>query len=482
MTLREGGSGFVDGLCAALLKNAENVVIQDHSGAHTGAQFMRKISWAGMWLQQLGAESGTVVAVTSANTTWGLALRYGAHMLGAVACHLPFIGAQRQAALVAVVNPSFIVTDGTGPMAALDICPIQRPELPSALPPAAARSFAPIHRYRSEDVCVLTPSGGTTGVPKASYRTYDNYSLALRLPADPNRRQLVVTPFAYIASSLIDQTLIGRGAVILGENSWTIRQVVDTAGAEKPTHMFLVEPALADLVAAAESAPEVGRKLASLKQITHLGAAAPMGLRERARALFGDSVAHGYAASELGHVSSTLGHPFNPHTAGFLLPGVACRILDGEGATVPAGQPGTIALKSKRKANGYWNGAPGQEFDEWIHTTDEGTLSADGELTVRGRSGGYLGASGIHASDIEALVSTIDGVEYVIALNNPNERDAASIIVQSSNPQIQLTIRDNIVSLFQDRLKLKTIVVKQIPRTEQGKPDRLAIDNRLANR
>ena len=346
--VEEVQDSFMESLCSALAKNTDRVVVADSLGADTGAQFMARILWAGSWLEkQLGVGPSTVVAVTSTNTTWALALRYGAHRLGAVVCHLPFIGADRQSALLDVVNPAVTVTDGTGPMAqnsSWQVHLLPTPFTPLGRP--VAQDFTPIHRYRAEDVCILTPSGGTTGVPKASYRTSGNYSRTMNLlPANPSRRQLVLTPFAYIAASQIDQTIIGEGSVILGEHTWTIDRIVDTINAEHPTHTFVVEPALADLLAAAQANPQVHQALGSLHQIMHLGAAAPIGLRQRAHTLFGEIIVHGYAASELGLVSSTIGRTFHPLTAGFLVPGVECQIVDGHDTRVPAGVAGTVASR-----------------------------------------------------------------------------------------------------------------------------------------
>jgi fatty-acyl-CoA synthase len=474
---------FMESLCSALAKNTDRVVVADSLGADTGAQFMARILWAGSWLEkQLGVGPSTVVAVTSTNTTWALALRYGAHRLGAVVCHLPFIGADRQSALLDVVNPAVTVTDGTGPMAqnsSWQVHLLPTPFTPLGRP--VAQDFTPIHRYRAEDVCILTPSGGTTGVPKASYRTSGNYSRMMNLlPANPSRRQLVLTPFAYIAASQIDQTIIGEGSVILGEHTWTIDRIVDTINAEHPTHTFVVEPALADLLAAAQANPQVHQALGSLHQIMHLGAAAPIGLRQRAHTLFGEIIVHGYAASELGLVSSTIGRTFHPLTAGFLVPGVECQIVDGHDTRVPAGVAGTVVLKTPWKANGYWKRQPDNEFGEWFRTTDQGRLSHGGELTLLGRSGDYLGVTGAHVSDIENLVSLTEGIDYVVVLPDQDDRSVAAIVAQSSRPDARTAIADAVIS-YSDRIELNVHVFEHIPRTEQGKPDRPAITQLLRN-
>jgi fatty-acyl-CoA synthase len=467
----------VSRLCSALSANADRVVITDHSGTSTGAQLMSRALWSAHWLAgELDVGPGTVLAVTSANTTWGLALRYGANLLGATTCHLPFIGADRQDALIELINPSVVVSDGTGPMAGADAWNVIVAPVPSTpLETPRPDDFAAIRPYRDDDVCGLVASGGTTGIPKASYRSIRRYSAMVDIPTNRERRQLVVTPFAYIAASLIDETLSGEGSVILGEHTWHVDRVAETVSAETATHMFVVEPALADLVSAAGADVAVRRRLDSLQEIFHLGAGAPPGLRERARAVFGSVVTHGYAASELGPVSSTKGCDFDAHSAGRIIAGVRCRIVNHEGDEVPAGEAGTITLSSPWIANGYWNRQPGNEFSEWMHTTDEGTLSADGELAIAGRTGDYLGGTRVHASEVEATVSRVEGVDYVIVLPEPDVSSrTAFVVVQSPNAKVRSAVEE-VTESFSDRLDLKVLVLDHIPRTEQGKPDRISL-------
>src|SRR5438874_5990640 len=46
-------------------------------------------------------------------------------------------------------------------------------------------------RARPEDLGVVTSSGGTTGVPKCSTRSFALYTKMTQAPEDPDRRQLI---------------------------------------------------------------------------------------------------------------------------------------------------------------------------------------------------------------------------------------------------------------------------------------------------
>ncbi|HEX9832280.1 MAG TPA: hypothetical protein VGA66_04185 [Mycobacterium sp.] len=77
-------------------------------------------------------------------------------------------------------------------------------------------------------------------------------------------------------------------------------------------------------------------------------------------------------------------------------------------------------------------------------------------------AGDYLGATGVHASELEAVASLAAGVEYVVVLPDGDE------------PHVRRTV-DVALTPFRDRIEAKVVVLERIPRTEQGKPDRLSL-------
>ncbi|HEX9832279.1 MAG TPA: AMP-binding protein [Mycobacterium sp.] len=87
----------------------------------------------------------------------------------------------------------------------------------------------------------------------------------------------------------------------------------------------------------------------------------------------------------------TAGHPFDPAAAGYVIPPVQCRVVDDDGADVPAGEVGTILVKAPWTANGYWKTRPADDFGDWFDTKDRGKLTGGGELTVMGRRRGLPG-------------------------------------------------------------------------------------------
>jgi len=97
------------------------------------------------------------------------------------------------------------------------------------------------------------------------------------------------------------------------------------------------------------------------------------------------------------------------------IPGVAVRIVDGEGNVLPEETVGSLHVRGEPVATGYY-GAPqdGDAFraDGWFDTGDLGFLSG-GELYVTGRAKQSIIVSGAnyYCGEIEEVVDAVEGVE-----------------------------------------------------------------------
>ena len=195
---------------------------------------------------------------------------------------------------------------------------------------------------RPDAIAALTSSGGTTGLSKASRRTFARWSDMISGPQDPTRRQLICTPFAYIGQLLADQTLVAGGTVVLREH-FDAADALETIEAERISHLCLVEPLLVELA----DHPDVAtRDLSSLVAVSHIGAAAAASLRRRLLRRLGPVLADQYGASEAGLIS-VLAAPEYSHThpelldsVGRALPGVDVFVEDADGTAAPPGTPG----------------------------------------------------------------------------------------------------------------------------------------------
>lgn len=116
------------------------------------------------------------------------------------------------------------------------------------------------------------------------------------------------------------------------------------------------------------------------------------------------------------------------------------RVVDADGADVPAGVPGEILLRGPGMTPGYWRNEEATRAalkDGWLHTGDIGVLDERGYLTFIDRHKDMIISGGINIAplEIEMVLQDIPGVQEVavfsVADNKFGETPAALIYAGS---------------------------------------------------
>ncbi|MCX7157280.1 MAG: malonyl-CoA synthase [Rhodocyclales bacterium] len=201
-----------------------------------------------------------------------------------------------------------------------------------------------------------------------------------------------------------------------------------------------------------------------------------------------------YEAGENGRRGGTVGLP---------LPGTELRIVmrsgipgDGAGSLCVPGTPlrgqvtaakpgvvGHIQVKGDNVFVGYW-GMPEktqEEFtaDGWFKTGDMGSLSADGYVTISGRSKDLVitGGLNVYPKEIEELIDAMPGVmeSAVIGLPHPDFGEAVTaVVVRQKNAEGRALTESGIIAAIKDKLANFKVpkwvyLVDELPRNTMGK-------------
>ncbi len=392
--------------------------------------------------------------------------------------------------MVAVTAPSLLVlftetaallgAAGNGPVAVvgsgLPGAPLRLDEIASAQPddPIACRA-------RPEDPAVIVTSGGTTGVPKGSWRSFAAYTAMAHVPSPADRRQLVNGRLAYLSQVLVDTTLLGGGLVVL-EEGYDPARTLETIEALRITDLFLVEPQLFEVM---DHPDATRRDLASLRAVTHIGASAPPTLRLRARLRLGGVVAHTYGASEMGLVSvlapaeHDLARPELFSTAGRVRPGVEVRFRRQDGALADAGGIGSIEVRSPAMAAGYHNRPELQAVafqDGWYRSGDLGRLDAEGYLHILGRAGdaAWIDGTLVTPTLVEDTLCRLPAVRYAVVVADQETGRWIAAVVPWPAAAIDPAACGEAIAA-RHGIEVIVLPLDRVPLTEQGKPDREAI-------
>jgi malonyl-CoA/methylmalonyl-CoA synthetase len=188
-----------------------------------------------------------------------------------------------------------------------------------------------------------------------------------------------------------------------------------------------------------------------------------------------------YGMTETGMITSNpLGGERVAGTVGFPLPGVAVRVCDERGKTLPEGEVGVIEVTGPNVFKGYWNmpEKTAEEFrsDGWFITGDLGQLNAQGRLSIVGRAKDLIisGGFNIYPKEIELVLDATDQIaeSAVIGVPHPDMGEAvvAVCVAATPTPPAPAAVLEAISSeLAAFKRPRAVLFVDELPRNAMGK-------------
>ena len=215
-------------------------------------------------------------------------------------------------------------------------------------------------------------------------------------------------------------------------------------------------------------------------------------LMARLEELLGVPVLEAYGMTEASHQMASNPLPPAARRPGSVGPGtgVSIAILDEHGGLQPAGTAGEVAVRGPNVMDGYEaNAAANAEAfsDGWFRTGDEGTLDAEGYLTLRGRIKELINRGGekIAPREIDEVLLRHPAVAEAVTFGVPHpswgEEVAAAVVVSAEVGQRELTdfCREHLADF---KVPRQLYFVTEIPRTATGKVQRRHVAAAFADR
>jgi 2-aminobenzoate-CoA ligase len=379
--------------------------------------------------EDLGLVPGNRVLLRGPNSPWLIAAWFAVLKAGGVAVTtMHLLRSSELSALAAVARPDFAVCDHryTDELAAAV------PGLPTVVyggssgDDLVSRSAAkdpgfPAVATAADDVALLAPTSGTTGVPKITAHfhrdvlaiddTFGRHILAAR-PGDV----FAGTPplgFTFGLGGLAVFPLRAGAAVLLMERA-TPDGLADAIADHAVTTLFTAPTMYRALLATGKN-----QALKSLRTCVAAGEHLPATVWQDFHAATGLKVIDGIGCTELLHIFiSAAGDGIRPGATGQEVPGFRAAVLDDEGRPVPDGEAGRLAVKgptgcrylSDERQRGY-------VIDGWNITGDTYIRDADGYYWYQARSDDVLVTSGykIAGPEVEqALLGHPDVLEVAV--------------------------------------------------------------------
>ncbi|WP_314175843.1 AMP-binding protein [Streptomyces winkii] len=399
--------------------------------------------------------------------------------------------------------------DGTGAGTAEGPVPARSPragtlDLLSLVREFAGRTPEP-HSPRPEDVAVLTYTSGTTGVPKGAMNThagmvFNTCTYREWMGLSSGDSILGVAPLFHITGLIGHLTLsLLLPCPLVLAHRFHPGVLLDALREHRPT--FTVGAITAFI--ALSTAPGVRREdFSSLRVVYSGGAPVAPAVTERFRELTGLYIHNCYGLTETNSPSHAVPlhteAPVDP-ASGALSVGVpvfdtVVRILDDDGAEVPAGEAGEIATQGPQVVPGYWGkpeataeSLPGGE----LRTGDVGFMDERGWFYLVDRKKDMINAAGYkvwprevedvlygHPAVREAAVVGVpdayrgETVRAFVSLKEP-EREPAER--QSGEPAAEGSVSEaDLVAWCRERMAAykyprSVVFLDELPKTSTGK-------------
>lgn len=352
-------------------------------------------------------------------------------------------------------------------------------------------------QLQSTDAALIVYTSGTTGNPKGVLLSHNGIRLcfdrahAMQLQASDI--QLTYLPLFHvyaISYSMIMSFMCGGAQVIM--SGFQVDYALELIVKHRVTVVHGFDAHFNDFMLALAKKPS---DISSLRFGTlTVGADSTIELARAAQSKVCPTLS-GYGVTELwGGVTLT---PQDANleqrcaASGYPLPGVELRVMNPETQQpVVAGEVGEIQVRSYSRMIGYHNQpeATEQVFDSdgWYKSGDAGILRADGHVrfVVRLKDMLKVGGENVSPAEIEGLIATLPGVEYVAVVGKPDARlsevPVAFIVSAALGPkQAQRVIAHCKGKIASFKIPVECYFVDALPMTPTGKIQKEVLRTRL---
>ena len=340
---------------------------------------------------------------------------------------------------------------------------------PAAPPPAGA----------SAKIVVLT--SGTTGTPKGAPRAAPRSlssagAILSKIPYRGGESVFVAPPMFHAWGFLNGLLTIGVGSTVVTHRRFDPERLLGALAEHRCAGLAVVPVMLQRLLAL----DDIEKRAAalSLRYIAVSGSQLEAALASRTMDVFGDVVYNLYGSTEVAY--ATIATPADmraaPGCAGRPPLGVTVKILDENGAPLPAGKVGRIFVNSGQQFEGYTGGGHKEVVDGLMSTGDVGHFDDGGRLFVDGRDDEMIvsGAENVVPREVEELLASHEGIAEAAAIGVPDDdfgqRLRVFVVTRPGHELdaegVKAFVRAN---LARYKVPRDVVFVDQLPRNPAGK-------------
>jgi acyl-CoA synthetase (AMP-forming)/AMP-acid ligase II len=353
------------------------------------------------------------------------------------------------------------------------------------LSPEARRPAGDQGAPTPDDVAMFLHTSGTTSRPKGVPLRHENLmaslaNIAATYALGPDDISLIVMPLFHV-HGLLGATLstLHSGGTVIVPPRFSAASFWQHAREHEATWYSAVPTIHQILLARADQVDEPRQPL---RLIRSCSAALAPAVLSQLEARFNAPVLEAYGMTEAAHQMASNPLPpaaRKPGTVGRGT-GVEIAILDDQGRHLPPGASGEVSIRGRNVMHGYHNNpeANAQAFSGgFFRTGDQGTLDADGYLTLTGRLKELINRGGekISPFEVDAALLEHPAVAEAVSFAAPHpkygEEVQAAVVLKGVVSQADLTAfcHDRLADF---KVPRQIYFTDSLPRTATGKIQR----------
>lgn len=348
----------------------------------------------------------------------------------------------------------------------------------------------------ADDIALILHTSGTTSRPKIvplSHRNItasaSNIVRSLQLTAAD--KCLNIMPLFHI-HGLIAAVLssLCAGASVVCTPGFNALKFFSWIEEVQPTWYTAVPTMHQAILARGERNEEIVRS-AKLRFIRSSSSSLPPQVMAALEAMWGCPVIEAYGMTEAAHqIASNPLPPARrvPGSVG-LAAGPEVAIMSEAGELLAPGETGEIVIRGDNVTRGYENNqkANAEAFkDGWFRTGDQGTISADGYVTITGRLKEIINRGGekISPREVDEILlnhpAVAQAVTFALPHNTLGEEVAAAIVLKEGHRASEREIREFAAqSLAAFKVPRVIKLLDEIPKGATGKLQRIGLAEKL---
>jgi cyclohexanecarboxylate-CoA ligase len=497
-----------DLLEAAAAIGPERAAVVDGAIRLTYADLLDRVTRAAAGLRRLGVRRGDIVAMQLPNWWEALVVHLATIRIGAVSNPLMPILREREmrfalataGSSVLVVAAAFRGFDHAGLARRLQA---ELPALAHVVEVRGDGSFEDLladldggHAEpgrTSDDPVVLLYTSGTESDPKGALHShatlgYEDRSVVEHFGLTGADVVFMPSPVAHITGVLYGFHLATMlGTTVVYQDVWEPGHGWELIEEQRCSFVVAATPFLHGLTYHERARPS------SLRVFACGGADVPPDLIRDAERRLGILAVRVYGSTEI--PTLTMGHASDPAevratTDGRVVGSAEARVVDDDGAPVPAGVVGRLFARGPEAFLGYLGGRVATDADGWIDTGDRASIDADGYVTITGRTKDIIlrGGENISAKEVEDLLYGHPGIADVAVVAMPDPRlveRACAVVVPREGVHLDLADLTRYLDglgiakqKYPERLEL----VAELPKTPTGKIQKFRLRELVAER